>query len=964
MSRIYLLILIFLQLLSGTVSSQQAWFKSMIASRDLDDSKILCVFQDSDNLIWIGTNNGIYSYNGITTTAIRLSDSLQISVTSIYEDTDGNLWMGTQTGDVFKLNTTHSKSIDQHFKISNSKINAIIEIGKGELWFASYGDGLFYYEGDSIMQLNTNNGLSDDYVYTLVLDANNKIWAGTDNGINICSKQGEKIKIEQLSVEDGLPDFIVKSLVLDDIGNIWIGLHDKGICYYSFIQKEFIIPIAFNDWEYGPVESLLVTDRTLWIGSSKKGILNYDINKEIIRQDISLNKKNSYKTHSFLNDFEGNIWMATNEELLLTSARRILHFKAINDIPLSNIHAILSDSEDQIWLANDKGLYRFNPNTENGQKQLKFFPLNVDVSTRKIMCLYQDQFGFLWIGTFGNGIIRLNPKNGSYINITEKENLVNGNVLSVTGSDDQIWFATLGGAVKCSINDNYNELNHIPQFQNYGPKEGLINSFIYDVYVDSQKRVWFATDGDGLLVFENNSFNAINDNLLKGAVVYSITEDQSGKIWFNSLNKGLFSFDNGKIQHCKGTESLAISALLCNTENELIILHNNGLDVLNLNSDEFNSYREEAGIFSIEPNLNTITMDSKGKVWVGTNEGIILYSSIPSIKSTQPKTQISSIKVFLEDINPTTDIEFPYDQNHFTFEYQGLWYQQPEKVKYQMMLKGHDLDWIDKTNTTVIYSSLRPGEYEFMIRSTISNSFEHACTKTFAFRILKPFWMNTWFYIIMGVFLVILLIIIIRMRERRLKRKQEILHERIRYQYENLRSQINPHFLFNSFSTLIALIDLEKDKAIEYVNELSQLFRNILEYQDRDLISLSEELKIINNYIKIHKKRHGDSLNFKISEHVKFKSIKLPPMTLQLLVENAIKHNIVSTSKPLFIHIYYHEDKNLLIVENNLQPKSDKLASTGIGLKNIAERYKLLTDQKIKIKEESQTFSVGLPIIN
>jgi ligand-binding sensor domain-containing protein len=963
MSRIYLFILVFFQLLIQSVSGQQAFLKTMLTSKDLDNAKILSIYQDKSNLVWIGTESGLYTYNGLTTTLLEFDDSLQIAVSSIYEDSNGYLWVGTQTGEVYKLKNAFSKSIDQYFKITSSKISAIIENDKGELWIGTYGDGLFHFEGDTIKQLNTSNGLSDDYIYTLIKKDLNKIWAGTDNGISICSKVEGKIEIEHLSVEDGLPDFIVKTMALDKDGNIWIGMHDKGICYYSFKQMDFIIPQSFMNWGNGPVEQLLVANQTLWIGSSHSGILQYDIAKGILRKNISLNNNDKDKIHSFLNDREGNIWLATHEELIRTSSMQISHYKEINNIPITNIHAILADKTDHIWLANDRGLFRFNPNLSNEQNTIKHFPLKVDVSTHKIMCLYQDNFGFIWVGTFGNGIIRLNPEDGSCINITEKEGLINGNVLSVSGSKTQIWFATLGGAVKCAINDDCGDLSNFPKFQNFGQNEGLINSFIYDVFVDSKQRVWFATDGNGLLVYENDSIKIIDNDLLGDAVVYSISEDAQGKIWFNSLNTGLYSYEKGSVTLVKGTEDLSITALLCNDSYELVILHNNGLDVLNLISSDFHSFREEAGIHPIEPDLNTLTMDSKGEVWAGTNDGIILYSSIQSIQTSKPKTQITSVKVLLEDINPSTTFEFPYDQNHFTFQFQGLWYQQPEKVKYQLKLVGHDLDWIDKSNNTVIYSSLSPGEYEFMVRSSINDNFENAITKTYAFHILKPFWITAWFYLIIAISIIALLIIIIKIREQRLKRKQEILHERIRYQYENLRSQINPHFLFNSFSTLIALIDLEKDKAIEYVSELSQLFRNILEYQDRDIIPLSEELIIIDNYIKIHKKRHGDSLNFEIIKHPIFESIKLPPMTLQLLIENAIKHNIVSTSKPLYIRIYYQEDKNLLIVENNLQSKADKLNSTGIGLHNIADRYKLLTDQKIHIEEKEGFFKVGLPII-
>ena len=965
MSRIKVIVIVAFILLIKTTSGQQAYFKSMLSGKAIDNTKIHCFFQDQNNLIWLGTENGLYSYDGINVSKFMLSDTSRISITSIYENAIGELWIGSNTGAIYKIDKSNSPEIIYFRKLTSVKINNIIEDQKGVLWFASYGDGIYYMKEDTMNHLNTGSGLADDYIYTLILDQNNSIWAGTDNGINICNFENDQLNISHLSVEDGLPDFIVQSLESDDKGNIWVGMHDHGICCYSLSGQEFLIPEGMTKWNHGPVENILSVDQQLWIATRGNGIFNYDMKQHIIQPHIPLNNLNPGKIHSIADDNEGNIWFVSQNDLIMTKARQIIHYTGANDILFTNIHAIVSDSEDNIWFANDKGLFKFNPYSNNIIDTIKQFPLNVDISRQKIMCLYEDKYGFMWIGTFGSGIIRLNPEDGSYINITETDGLINGNVLSVSGSETQIWFATLGGASKCELLDDCSDLKYSPEFQNYSYNDGLINSFIYDVFVDSKQRVWFATDGNGLIVFEDNEFKNITErDGLNNAVIYSIAEDNAGKIWFNSLNEGLFSYHNGQLQNHQETIDLSVSAVIFNPANEMIILHTKGIDIYNLNSDEVHNFREQSGIVPIEPDLNTLTVDSRGNVWAGTNLGIIRYSGIIGIQTKKPLTKITSVKVFLEKINLLSDHKFSHDQNHFTFEFQGLWYQQPDDVKYQIKLQGHDLDWINDANNTVIYSSLSPGEYEFMVRSAINNNFKNAEIKTYSFQILKPFWMNTWFYLLIVAILIISVLFIIRIREQKLKRKQEILHERIRFQFENLRSQINPHFLFNSFSTLIALIDTNKETAIEYVSELSQLFRNVLEFQDKDVISLKEEFKIIENYIKIHKKRHGSSLHFEIREHPVFNTIKLPPMTLQLLIENAIKHNIVSKSKPLFISIYYHEEKKLLIVENNLQIKKEKIISTGIGLTNVTERYKLLTEKKIQIEEEPGVFRIGLPLID
>jgi len=328
----------------------------------------------------------------------------------------------------------------------------------------------------------------------------------------------------------------------------------------------------------------------------------------------------------------------------------------------------------------------------------------------------------------------------------------------------------------------------------------------------------------------------------------------------------------------------------------------------------------------------------------------------------KPAVLINEVAVYLEKINHHQKTSFSYFDNHFSFLYSGLWFQYPEKVEYLIKLEGHDLDWIKTKNNNVIYSNLKPGEYTFQVKAALYDNFENASMATYSFSIANPYWTSIWFYLILILVIGILLVLYVKYRENKLKQKQVVIQEKIKFQFENLKSQINPHFLFNSFSTLIALIESDQEEAIEYVDELSTLFRNILEYRDQDTIDIKEELSIINNYYQLQKKRYGDNLELKIDQVVRNESIKIPPMTLQLLIENAIKHNVVSKNKPLKIHVYLGEEP-FLFVENNLQLKNDEVKSTGIGIQNIMDRYKLITDKEIKIIQTGDLFKVGLPII-
>ena len=180
-------------------------------------------------------------------------------------------------------------------------------------------------------------------------------------------------------------------------------------------------------------------------------------------------------------------------------------------------------------------------------------------------------------------------------------------------------------------------------------------------------------------------------------------------------------------------------------------------------------------------------------------------------------------------------------------------------------------------------------------------------------------------------------------------------------QLQNLKNQLNPHFLFNNLSVLTALVYKNQDKAVDFINELSKVYRYVLENKSSELVMLREELDFLTHYIYLLKIRFGSNIDFiiKISEDADL--MYLPPMCLQMLVENTIQHNETSQAKPLKVLIY--TQKNTLIVENPIQLRSDKTESSQLGLKNMQARYAFFTDEKIAIIDDGKVFKVILPLI-
>ena len=190
-------------------------------------------------------------------------------------------------------------------------------------------------------------------------------------------------------------------------------------------------------------------------------------------------------------------------------------------------------------------------------------------------------------------------------------------------------------------------------------------------------------------------------------------------------------------------------------------------------------------------------------------------------------------------------------------------------------------------------------------------------------------------------------------------RSVKLEKDSIAAKYETLKTQINPHFLFNSLNSLVNMVD-DNPKAVDYIQNLSEFLRYMLANRDKDLVYLKDELQVLNNYFELQKSRFGDNLRIESDVPEKYSLYTIPPLVLQMLVENCIKHNIISREKPLKIHLYVKKD--YMFVKNNLQRKTE-VDSTGQGIKNIRERYRYFTGKEVSVKENENDFIVSVPLI-
>ena len=192
-------------------------------------------------------------------------------------------------------------------------------------------------------------------------------------------------------------------------------------------------------------------------------------------------------------------------------------------------------------------------------------------------------------------------------------------------------------------------------------------------------------------------------------------------------------------------------------------------------------------------------------------------------------------------------------------------------------------------------------------------------------------------------------------------REEELKRAHLALQYQSLKAQLRPHFLFNSLSSLVTLIGRDQEKATQFVHRLSDVYRYVLEQTENELVSVDEELKFLEDYVFLQKIRYGKNIQVRMNLDLKDHRLVIP-LSLQMMVENAIKHNVVSADHPLTVNIR-SDDQSRIVIRNNIHRKEDVEGSPGLGLKNLRKRISVFSDDPLLVEETPESFTVTIPTI-
>ena len=950
------------------VFAQAPYFQYYSLLRKNEPVQVNVIVQGKSGYIWIGTNKGLFRMDGLSikhyTSADKLPDD---NVTAIVQDSMGRIWTGHKNGRIAILEHDSIRNFNPQEGLSGNEISDLFIDSRGILWFSTLGDGLYFFRNDRLYRLDENEKLPDLFVYCVAEDKSGKIVAGTDAGVAMCTLTDNKTHIDVLNYENGLPDNIVKKIIIENDGMMWMGTEDKGIISYNPATKKY--NSLFTNWSHGVISDFITSGSQVWISSSQDGLIVFDRNTGETKIYGEQAGQGLTSVKSLLADREGNIWTGTKSGVLRTPGNNFEFINDFSSVKDQNILALTVDHQNCIWFSNSEGLFKRGVDDKGNsfiEKQL----VSTAYKNKSIISLYTDTEGFIWAGMYGEGVLRIHPLTGKTTQLFKE--LRDGNVLNISGRNNEVWLATLGGGTQVKISGSKLDI------KNYSRAEGLSSDYIYQVFVDSRHRVWFATDGKGVDMLDDSGFHHYETGL-GSKVVYGFAEDALHQVWVNVQDNGLYKFDGSKFEAMQSVNSLRsknISGLISDNAGHLFAIHDLGIDVYDAGKNRIWYFGEESGIRGNIPNLNAVTKNY-GRIYFGTDQGIIMFSGTLKNLQKNPAPYIDGFKVLNTNINDFPSEALKHNQNDITIDYLGFWYQNPEAIRFQYKLENYDKDWIASTNRSVTYSSLPPGKYIFRLRASDQSTFTNSAEAAYRFEILPPFWQTISFYVLVFVTVVLTGYVIIKLRIKKLKHANRILEEK-NTELKKINGELDKfvysvsHDLRAPLSSMLGIVKISKEDATDpllvnhlgmlegSINKLDGFIQDILDYSRNSRLEVRKEeinfkqliSDITNNLKYIGYDKHKIEIKVEVNNPVPFHSDRSRlNVILNNLISNAIRYqNATSDERFVKIKVDTSDTETNIVVKDN-----------GIGISK--DQHEKIFGMFYRVSENSVGSGLGLYLV-
>ena len=764
--------------LTYQLPAQRYFFDQYSVKEGLSQSKVYDLLQDEEGYVWLGTESGISRFDGTSFTNFYSEDGIaEQSVRVIFQDRDKNLWFGHNSGNI-TVYDGHSFRILPLSDSIKAGVTDITQDNNGQMWISTHGDGIYMFKE----QIK-----ADTAVWTL------EHFKGKEVGDRVFGSlktdKGKLFFITEAQIKQYLPDskafdqyhpekltsyFQITSMLKDSRGDFWFGTYHGGLYKMDHSKDTMIVYDSGRDGLANNWVSCLSEDRNgnIWVGTWGGGISR--ISDGEIKTYNQGNGLIDQKIRVIREDLEGNILIGTNEHgLLIFKGERFLHYNEEEGLTDSHVWAIYEDHKKRMWFGTNKGITILD--SEQGDTQ--YFNQQSDMIGDQIRSIKEDHNGDVWIGSNENKVLQyLTQKNEFFYHpvLNQIIRRAKFNTMEVDHANN-LWIATMDGIIFYDIDKR--------EIDRFSQEDGLPANFITALYRGKNGKMWVGTQYKGVTTIKDGTYSTLK--VSQDISPTSIIQDQAGNTWIGTSSKGVFLVqgDSLKQEYTIETGILSnhITSLNVDGFNNLYIATNKGLNKVDFPKGNIYSYTKKAGFTGIEAKDNATFVDHEGNVWFGTVKGAFKYQ--PKGKERRfpkPLTNIESMLVNMVETPLVPGQKFSYTDNSIIFHYNSICLSNPEAVKYQVKMEGADKDWRPvKEQTMANYSSLTHGSYIFKVKAKNHAGVWNEEPAAYHFVIRPPFYKTWWFILSVIVLGVIAIVIVVKIRERNLKREKQILEQKV-----------------------------------------------------------------------------------------------------------------------------------------------------------------------------------------
>lgn len=641
-------------------------------------------------------------------------------------------------------------------------------------------------------------------------------------------------------------------------------------------------------------------------------------------------------TRDIMLDDEGTLWWADGTGRL--AQRPVWMDWTPWDMPL---HAILVRPDGTRWTS-EEGTVRIERPDGSVREHLlpPAFP---------VVSFAEAPDGTVLAGSMGGGLLRFAPTGEALPTIDQSDGLINDHILHLEVADTTLWMATLDGVAALDLR-TMNWVNLGGRFND------PTTSYIFSVLPWGRDSLFVASDGRGVLRMTAASTTSLD--LTEADEESVLVLERTGRHLLAAVQgQGIVEIrPSGEVVDRWPSARGEVIGLL-DLEVGTVVATTAGVELRATNHEPVR--RVDLG-GPHDANLQHLRRDAHGRVHVAYYDGVLTVREDVLSFRARPRVDWHTPRVWDRPVDATEDVVLPARDDRIAFRFPAVWLSDPDAVRYRYRLVGRDDRWTETTAPQAVFGDLSPGNYTFEMTCQAGEG-PQTTVQTFAFRIARPWWRRPAIIPFEVLAIVGLLALGIRRRDRVLREREALARRRLALRYENLKKQVNPHFMFNSLNSLAQLIEEDPDRAVRYLDDLSVLLRRSMTLDMGTPISLRDELDLCDRYVRMQGLRFEDNLRVTISIDDAWLDALVFPFAVQGLIENTIKHNVVSSRSPLELIVTTRDD--LLIVRNRVHRRMGSAeAGSGMGLTSLVERYGSWTDRPVEVIEDDVYFEVRIPL--